>query len=86
MQIALVVSVRQYPRGVLGDLNFTESDAEDLGAWLKDKGKYDVVTIMTQPRGAKDTDLLPTKSNIDTNLDELLKLVKAAAATGFWWR
>jgi formylglycine-generating enzyme required for sulfatase activity len=73
---ALLVGVRQYPRGVLGDLHFTENDVEKLADWLQHKGGYDVVVVMTQSRAARDVFLLPTRANVEKNLEEVLKLVR----------
>src|SRR5258707_873133 len=74
-KFALVVGVRQYPRGVLGDLHFTENDVEKLADWLEKKGGYDTVVVMTQSRAVKDAFLLPTRAHIERNLEEVLKLV-----------
>ncbi len=64
---ALLFGVQNYPREVLGDLKHTENDVDELADWLRSKGGYDVVTVMTQTRAATKAELFPRATSITSD-------------------
>jgi WD40 repeat protein len=62
---ALLIGVKQYAKGELRSLTYTEADVEGLAAVLVDSGyPRQNITIMTQKVGAKNAGLNPTLANI----------------------
>jgi WD40 repeat protein len=62
---ALLIGVKQYAKGELRSLQYTEADIEALAKVLADSGyPRQHITIMTQKAGAKQAALNPTLDNI----------------------
>src|SRR5262249_41978640 len=72
-KFALLVGVRSY-RGDegLGNLKHSEADVNALADWLRTKGGFRLVTVLTQTAGANNPELLPTADNIETALQAML--------------
>jgi hypothetical protein len=71
---ALLVGVKSYDHNKLGDLKYTENDAEEMAKVLTE-AKYDEVAVLTTTRGQKDAKKKPTKANVERELKRLLKNV-----------
>jgi formylglycine-generating enzyme required for sulfatase activity len=71
---ALLVGVKNYNKDQLRGLKYTENDAADLAAVLRDAG-YKRVVLMTQSNAAAegDNDLLPTGDTVRRQLAALLE-------------
>src|SRR5438128_2658580 len=69
---ALLVGVKQYKKGELTNLKYTENDVTDLAKLLEDAG-YKVVLMTQTNAAASDLDLMPTGENIRRELMTLLK-------------
>jgi hypothetical protein len=72
---AFLVGVRKYPAtSGLRDLQYTERDVEELAEVLKTGGyRPENVMLMTQTQGAADTRYLPLGTNIEKELENLLR-------------
>src|SRR5437867_11707999 len=68
---ALLVGVKQYRKGELTNLKYTENDVNDLSGLLEGAG-YKVVLMTQTNAAAADLDLMPTAENIRRELKTLL--------------
>src|SRR5262245_18183592 len=64
---ALLVGVKQYRKGELTNLKYTEIDVNDLAKLLEEAG-YKVVLMTQTLAGMNDLDLMPTGENIRREL------------------
>ena len=72
-QYALLVGVRNYKKGELKSLKYTENDVNDLAQVLRDAG-YKTVVLMTQSEAAaaRSDDLEPNADNVRRQLKTML--------------
>lgn len=69
---ALLVGIKDYEHSSLGELKYTEHDAEALAAVLRSKAiGFDEVVLLTSSSGAKNDALKPTAKNIRAQLKRL---------------
>src|SRR5687768_2306771 len=69
---ALLVGVKEYDHASLGDLKYSENDAEELAKILtRDDAGYEEVIVLTTTRGKTDASRKPTAKNIREQLRRL---------------
>jgi TPR repeat protein len=71
-QYALVVGVRDYVSGKFETLRYTENDAEDLAAVLRDSAGFHSVRVLTSTRGRRKASDAPTAASIRAAVKALL--------------
>jgi TPR repeat protein len=70
---ALLVGIRQYDKGELESLRFTEADVVELASTLRDGGyPADNIVLLTNSRGTLDPQFAPTAANIRSQLRSVL--------------
>jgi uncharacterized caspase-like protein len=79
-KVALLVGVKNYIPGQLGNLRYTENDVEDLAGVLKEQAGFSRVVVMTQARGVTKPELNPTLDNITEHLKSMLEMTRKGDA------
>gem|GEM_PF-4731035 len=70
---AICIGINDYEDENIGDLKKAQNDALSLGKVLEEKGQFDKVITMVNDEDHYKNKMLPTKSNIEKNLDFILE-------------